>query len=138
MFSCILTSWYVRSWKIKKKLKNTFLAKFFFFFPCICVYELVNHKTVKSMKTSLYWKSKKQHSPKNVFFLVFFSYLRTKTLKCLQNTLHGKKQITLTETSISFYFLSLSRTKVRKCMQSALYMDTKHYEKRAVWVFSTY
>ncbi len=44
-----------------------------------------------------------------------------------------KKQITLPETSISFYFLSLSRTKAPKCMQSTLYMDTKvHYEKRAV------
>ncbi len=98
-------------------------------FPETCnsiVYEHVCHqyaKKEKKIESTLYGKTK-EHYEKDVFW-VFLSYLRTKTLKHIQNAFyeyHYKKHIFLV-------FLSLLRRKT----QSTLYQtNEKKLRKRCI------
>ncbi len=64
-------------------------------FPETCqlgVFERIRHRNTEKNIKKHQILEKKQHYLKRVFWVFFFSFLRTKTLKRVQNTLYGKTE----------------------------------------------
>ncbi len=81
---------------------------------------------------------KKRTLPKTCLISVFFflfSFLRTKTLKRMENTLYGESE-QHDQKHVFRVFSCLVFTKTPKCLQNTLFGVTKGlYQKRVIWVF---
>ncbi len=81
---------------------------------------------------------KKRTLPKTCLISVFFflfSFLRTKTLKRMENTLYGESE-QHDQKHVFWVFSCLVFTKTPKCLQNTLFGVTKGlYQKRVIWVF---